>query len=76
MLQFQQYLFHAFFSTNDIMCRFRYDIIYHPSTLHQFSIFEDVGGLTALCYRFLKFMLRSNLLYSVFLYDWLSQTGL
>jgi len=34
----------TFFSTNDIMWRFHYDIIYHPLTPHQFSIFEDVGG--------------------------------
>ena len=30
MLQFQQYLFPAFFFTNDVMCRVHYDVIYHP----------------------------------------------
>ena len=34
MLQFQQYLFRAFFSTNDVMCRLHYEIIYHPSRIN------------------------------------------
>jgi len=33
MLQFQQYFFRAFFSTNDVLCRLHYDVIYHPSRI-------------------------------------------
>ena len=36
MLQFQQHLFRTFFflSTNDVMCRLYYDVIYHPSRIN------------------------------------------
>ena len=34
MLQFQQHLFRAFFSQNDVMCRVHYGVIYHPSPIN------------------------------------------
>ena len=45
---FQQHLFRAFFFSQMTSHAVHYDVSIIPS--HQFSIFEDVGGLTALPY--------------------------